>query len=170
MKLRNRYTGEVKDWDFGNWYQTILNPDNKESYECTLTDFMDRVAKFREDWEDYEDYEEQEEYYLIDVCGEVEATDRGPDDELAKQMQSIGNYFKTKEEAEKAIEKLKAFKRLKDKGFKFDGWGLLEYAGCDSFSYSPQIGFSIPTLDKDEPYAYPEEIERDLDLLFGGEE
>lgn len=53
MKLRNKKTGEVKDWDFGNWYQTILNPENEEKYECNLNDFIDRTVEFREEWEDY---------------------------------------------------------------------------------------------------------------------
>lgn len=54
MKLRDKKTGEIKDWDFSNWYQTILNPENKEKYECNLNDFIDRTVKFREEWEDYE--------------------------------------------------------------------------------------------------------------------
>lgn len=78
--------------------------------------------------------------------------------------------YQTKEEAEKAVGKLKAWQRLRDKGFEFNGWGLFEYAGCDNYDYSPQIGFSIPALDKDEPYGYPDEIEKDLDILFGGKE
>lgn len=52
MRLRNKKTGEVKDWDFSNWYQAILNPENKEKYECNLNDFIDRTVKFREEWED----------------------------------------------------------------------------------------------------------------------
>lgn len=58
MKLRNKKTGEVKDWDFGNWYQTILNPENEEKYECNLNDFIDRTVEFREEWEDYKPAEE----------------------------------------------------------------------------------------------------------------
>lgn len=50
MKLINKKTGEVKEWDFGNWYQTILNPENKEKYECSLKEYIDRVAKFSEEW------------------------------------------------------------------------------------------------------------------------
>ena len=55
MEFRNKKTGDIKDWDFSNWYQTMLNPENKEKYECNLNDFIDRVAKFREEWEDVED-------------------------------------------------------------------------------------------------------------------
>jgi hypothetical protein len=66
---------------------------------------------------------EPKDYWFIGAGGEVMKTDRGPDDKDAKQMQSIGNYFETKEEAEKAVEKLKAWKRLKGGGFVFCGKG-----------------------------------------------
>lgn len=55
MKFKNKKTGDIKDWDFSSWYQTMLNPENKEKYECNLNDFIDRVAKFRDEWEDAED-------------------------------------------------------------------------------------------------------------------
>lgn len=60
--------------------------------------------------------EEPKDYWWIrsgmgDIC---EATDGvSCHDNFRK---SIGNCFETKEEAEKAVEKLKAWKRLKDKG------------------------------------------------------
>lgn len=54
MKFKNKKTGDIKDWNFSNWYQAMLNPKNKEKYECNLSDFIDRVVKFREEWEDAE--------------------------------------------------------------------------------------------------------------------
>lgn len=61
--------------------------------------------------------------------------------------------FETKEEAEKAMEKLKAWKRLKDKGFKFDNFvrNAIYYVLSDE------------EIEKDD-------VLEDLDLLFGGEE
>ena len=67
----------------------------------------------------------------------------------------IGNYFETKEEAEKAVEKLKAWKRLKDKGFKFDNVNV-----C-------WIEFTLKSATSNEVY---EQGQKDLHLLFGGEE
>lgn len=70
-------------------------------------------------------------------------------------MKQIGNYFKTKEEAEKAVEKLKAWKRLKDKGFRFTGWDR------------------HPDFDGDYRITASDEWncdDKDLDLLFGVEE
>lgn len=44
--------------------------------------------------------------------------------ENQKDHEEIGNYFETKEEAEKVVKKLKAWTRLKDKGFRFTGCSL----------------------------------------------
>lgn len=67
---------------------------------------------------------------------------------------SIGNCFKTKTEAEKVIEKLQAFKRLKDIGFEFTGVA----AG------SRNISFRLDTMLYD-PTDFSQ-IEEDLHLLF----
>jgi hypothetical protein len=76
-------------------------------------------------------------------------------------MQSLGNYFETKEEAEKAVEKLKAWKRLKDKGFRFTFWDMRSGSGKDGHCEGEFVMFS----------ECPDDIETaDLDLLFGGEE
>lgn len=161
MKYKNKKTGEVRDWDFGDWYQKILNPDNKENYECSLADFIDRVIKFKEEWEDYE---EPKEYWFIDAFGNIiqnritkhrgdEYTDMSDDYERQKE---IGNYFETKEEVEEAVEKLKAWKRLKDKGF--------EFMWVDKKNGSVKFGF----FNKEGKIT--EEMWQDIDLLFGGEE
>lgn len=62
------------------------------------------------------------------------------------------------EEAELAVDKLKAWKRLKDRGFRFNRWTIPEEPK------TPHIKLVIEAeMDVlDSPY--------DLDLLFGGEE
>lgn len=106
---------------------------------------------------------EPKDYYFIDGVGAIQTTDRGPDDELAKQMQSIGNYFETKEEAEKAVEKLKAWKRLKDKGFKFES--------VEGYKALCGNGFNIPITATMPPAVYADDIVgKDLDICFGGKE
>lgn len=70
----------------------------------------------------------------------------------------IGNYFETKEDAEKAVKKLKAWKRLKDNGFKFEG---IE-------NRSHRIKFYQGRSYETEQQCIQAGI--DLDLLFGGEE
>lgn len=160
MKLRNKKTGEIAEWDFGNWYQHILNPDNKEAYECTLSEFMDRTVEFREEWKDYE---EPKSFWTINTtfdCAEpivsvIEISKRYYDDKDAK---SIGNYFETKEEAEKAVEKLKAWKRLKDFGCGF----ILD----DHFA----VKFVGPDARKITSAEEQKSLSDNYKLLFGGED
>lgn len=60
---------------------------------------------------------------------------------------------------ERAVEKLKAYRRLKDKGFVWQGWeeGSLGNGMC-------VIGFQIPENN------WETDVVEDLDLLFGEEE
>lgn len=94
-------------------------------------------------------------YWYVDFDGDVLGCVEPFDDKTEENRKQIGNYFETKEEAEKAVEKLKAWKRLKDNGFKFDGWKRDErYCG----------DFTITATDQTSC------DDEDLDLLFGGEE
>lgn len=96
-----------------------------------------------------------DEYWYIDYNGSVKCL-QYLDYGWQEEMRFIGNYFETKEEAEKAVEKLKAWERLKDKGFRFEGFG--EVTGYTN-------GIAIyAKLDNSGDYA------EDLDLLFGGED
>ena len=78
-----------------------------------------------------------------------------------KQKQEIGNYFETKEEAEKAVEKLKVWKRLKDKGFEFINFPYKKICKYDARTGVGNLEYQVK---------YYEELDDDLDLLFGGEE
>lgn len=49
------------------------------------------------------------------------------DDSIDSSRVKIGNYFETREEAEKAVERLKAWERLKDAGLKFKDWNKSNY-------------------------------------------
>ena len=93
------------------------------------------------------------EYWYTDYGGRTKAiNDANDEEDMARK--AIGNYFETKEEAEKAVEKLKAWKRLKDKGFRFDGWDENHHnLGIIEFSFSNVA---------DSVY----DFEQDLDLLF----
>lgn len=68
--------------------------------------------------------EEPKEYWCIDWTGGINhITVLDGVDEYEENKKEIGNYFETKEEAEKAVEKLKAWRRLKDKGFRVIDYG-----------------------------------------------
>lgn len=159
MKLRNKKTGEIVDVEslghadslkgkFG--YQVTLSWKIDEHLDTCKT--YNSLAELNEEWEDAP--EEPKEYWYIDYNGTVKCF-QYLDYDWQEEMQSIGNYFSSKEEAEKALEKLKAFKRLKDNG-------MIKYSfhkektGIDLDFYTLTI---LAPRDKDS-----------LDLLFGGEE
>ena len=144
MKLRNKKTGEI--------IELLAKPSfvkRNDDYLQSEVNTFNSLAELNEEWEDYK---EPKEYWYIDydggiLCGESDNSS------AEKMMISMGNHFESLKEAEKAVEKLKAWKRLKDKGFKFDCW----YGG------SKDMSFSIPQERIDRATA------KDLDLLFGGE-
>ena len=116
MKLRNKKTGEIAELHFieDKEYHFTVNPEDPADM-CIYK----KLADITEEWEDYE---EPKEYWFIDWTPEIGVYHtRDIDSDADERQKEIGNYFETKEEAEKAvekaIEKLKALKRLKDKGF-----------------------------------------------------
>ena len=119
------------------------------------------INSIRELTEEWEDYEEPKKYYFIRDDGSGVGYSPIGNSTVAKRREEIGNYFETQEEAEKGVEKLKAWKRLKDKGFRFSGWTI-----------DDGLRISICTnIDEDDIYDEDNRrIKPDLDLLFGGED
>lgn len=152
MKLRNKKTGEIGYLIVGKGSDHYI-VTNDEWESCGN---YGSLAELTEEWEDAPD-EEPKEYWWIDSCGGVlqEYFDGGCVDIQRKQ---IGNYFGTKEEAEKAVEKLKAFKRLKDKGLELNHWKE------SPLRLKPSCFVITGHIDIDH------EVRASLDLLFGGEE
>lgn len=144
MKLRNKRTGEIADVEIQSNCMLVTHQDGRiEQY------YFDSIKDLLE-WEDYE--EPKEYWYIAELCAGLQKkqdTDNG-EDRFNKQ---IGNYFETEEEAEKAVEKLKAWKRLKDKGFRF-----IDHIDRDS-------GQGMTRYEWDG-YVHGE----DLDLLFSQED
>lgn len=141
MKLRNKKTGEIREVKY---WQNMLNEYGS-------------LAELNEEWEDYE---EPKEYWTIDWTCIGVTTYKYSGDDVDDFNKSIGNYFETKEEAEKVVEKLKAVKRLKDKGFHFLGWKFTPDMKHIQGNYV-KIEAEIPQILINE---------KDIDLLFGGEE
>lgn len=141
MRLRNKKTGRVIEWE-----QPISYKVGKKYYS---------LAELTAEWEDPP--EEPKEYWYIDCYGTaIRTLDNG--NEWDERRKEIGNRFETEEEAEKAVEKLKARTRLKDKGLKITGYG--EYAYCTKSTHHINIALDYVS----------DEDRKDLDLLFGGEE
>lgn len=142
MKLKNKKTGEIVDFAKGNFisskdYGFVIYKDGGRSIEYSS------LAELNEEWCDYEEPKSGiKDVWFPDVI---------------EGRNNVVISFETREEAEKAVEKLKAFKRLKDKGF--------DFVGCfkdNTINYE----FVERPLDYDEA----EEAEQDLAFLFGGEE
>lgn len=125
MKLKTKFQDEDFDLGEGADVDITTMPDGcfkaraKAMRGGLHTFYYNTKADFDADWEDYK--EEPKEYWCIDWTGGVNHIIPLDDshDKYENNKKEIGNYFETKEEAEKAVEKLKAWQRLKDNGFRF---------------------------------------------------
>lgn len=143
MKLRNKKTGEIIEKMYPNTF--VINSGEQVRLYNSL-------AELNAEWEDHE---EPKKFWYMTAWGDV--YEYSQSQFAIKQKQDIGNYFESEEEAEQAVEKLKAWKRLKDKGFRFTGWTIddgLRISICSNI---------------DEEDIYDEDkrkMKPDLDLLF----
>lgn len=92
-----------------------------EKFPNILTDWFEEVNEPTR-WKP----EIDQEYYCLGSDGSVMG-DEWVNLSIDRNRLKIGNCFQTEEEAEKAVEKLKAWKRLKDSGFKFKDWNKSNY-------------------------------------------
>lgn len=158
MKLRNKRTGEIGlvHCDATMFSDKIgVFIDNNHIDLRNPYKIYTSLAELNEEWEDYE---EPKEYWYV-YADKPQRADCG--DILEEDFKAIGNYFETKEEAEKAVEKLKVWKRLKDKGFEFINFPYKKICKYDARTGVGNLEYQVK---------YYEELDDDLDLLFGGEE
>lgn len=151
MKLRNKKTGEIGELQITEKHCAVAVGNGTAS--CGL-EIYSSIAELNEEWEDYE--KPKTHWEILGIGVPIERINE--EDALARDLaqKEIGNYFETKEEAEKAVEKLKAWKRLKDKGFRFEGWSCITH--CIRY-----------TIDYDNTIEQIIEADDDLDLLFESE-
>lgn len=99
------HRGGIKD------YITLFK-DNEEVYTIKVGE---NVSEMFDEW-----FEEIREYFYIDSKGNIEYAKYEWNEEVVEDHKLIGNYFKTKEEAEKYLEYLKAKVIIQQdtKGFK----------------------------------------------------
>lgn len=156
MKLRNKKTGEIRNVEIMGDNFLIEAKD----YPNDTTIVIKSLAELNEEWEDYE---EPKDHWFIDYDGGIVSFKIRKETATDMLMKAIGNYFETQEKAEKAVEKLRAWKRLRDKGFHFEC--VEEYENlCGN-------GFEIPIRAIMSPENYTDiKVANDLELLFGGEE
>ena len=124
MKLENRKkTGVIGE--------LIYEPDKEYHFTVATgnawtTRIYKKLADLYNDWEDYD--EKPKIYWRITDLGEVKSIRLDQHHQNIEKCKEIGNYFETKEEAEKAVEELKALKRLRDEGFRIDNWYYRNWA------------------------------------------
>lgn len=152
-KWRNKITGEISE------FMVHKRIEDSEDGNPVYAPFNGHIKE-------WEDYEEKEYWWSIMVNFNYEENRSEVsivrlDKKLYDPTEAIeiGFYFKTKEEAEKAVEKLKAWKRLKDKGFKFK-----------TYMRNPQGTYDCFAIWEDNIPPASIDIAKDLNLLFGGEE
>ena len=150
MKLRNKKTGEIGHFTSTNWNEIALIIMDDNGVQLAK---YSSLAGLNKEWEDAP--EEPKEYWYIDINGEIMSDN--VEDDTVKVMREIGNYFKSKEEAEKAVEKLKALANLRKRGLKFNGWNSADRGLVGEF----EIYCDALNLDG---------IEQELELVFGREE
>lgn len=147
MKLRNKKTGEIVE----------LTKSKFVNYDIHLSNF-NSLKEINDEWEDVEEVADDYWYISCDGFTYLNCQDSSVT-HMAHHM-LIGNSFETKEEAEQAVEKLKAWKRLKEKGLEIKGW-----------KFTPDmkhIKGNFIKIEAEIPYI--QENMKDLDLLFGDEE
>lgn len=150
MELRNKKTGEIgklqpygEDGRIWVWVDNISKPEYR----------YNSLAKLNKEWEDYE----KPKGWSITMYGGV--TRIGKDDKpFINDLEEIGNRFNDKESVYDALEKLKAWKHLRGKRFRFKGWMIPEEPKTSHIKLVIEAEMDVPN----SPY--------DLDLLFGGEE
>lgn len=131
MKLRNKKTGETIDVCKG---KVILHYDNGRKTIC---------FKSLEELDDWEDYEEPKEDYIRVI------------DSFIDYVEKADESFDCDESVQKFVDKLKAWKRLKDKGIRFFNNKIIGEYGNVSY----RLTYPATTIE-----------EKQLDTLFGGEE
>lgn len=151
MKLRNKKTGEIGELHF--------EPDKEYHFTVATEDPADMkiyrtLAALYAEWEDYKNGD-----YFIDMWEDDCVCDArfGVELDVIERAKECGLHFETEEETERAVEKLKAWTRLENKGFRFVNNSL------DICCHT--INFKI-----DNQYDMTDETSKDLFLLFGGEE
>lgn len=101
---------EIYHSDDKKWLH-IFDNNGEELYQLKVGD---NVAKMHNEW-----FEEIQEYFYIDSRGTIEYSRNEWNEDVVEDRKLIGNYFETKEEAEKYLKYLKARVIIKEdaKGF-----------------------------------------------------
>lgn len=153
MRLRNKKTSEIGNLVSTNWDGVVLKVLDDNGVQLGK---YTSLAELNEEWEDAPE-EPKGYWWICPGCADVVHCVEDDGDKMDKYNKKIGNYFETKEEAEKAVEKLKAFANLRKRGLKFNGWDEADRGMVGEFA------IYCDALELDG-------IERELEIVFGREE
>lgn len=135
------HRGEIKDC-------ITLFKGDEEVYTIKVGE---NVSEMFNEW-----FEEVREYFYIDSTGDIEYSKNEWNEEVVEHHKLIGNYFETREEAEKYLEYLKAKVIIKQdtKGFKPDWKDIAEdkYYGFWDSSAKKLDWIRISILQDDRIY------------------
>lgn len=168
MKLRNKDDGRTREFgiDETNSFPYYLRDELGNTFRAkTLKEIADK-------WEDYEEPKESKYLYVIDPnrVSNIRKIYKEDEPDWCEQALELGIGFETVGEAEKAVEKLKAWQRLEDKGFRFEGIKE-DYTRILQSQVPFRTGKRYLQFNKSEDKDWMKENWKDLDLLFsGGEE
>lgn len=149
MKLRNKKTGEIRNAvDIDMYTDSVYLKMSDGAFGIGTIEYHS-LAELNEEWEDYEK----------------------PKDDYIRVIESFIHYVEEADESfdcddtvQKFVKELKAWKRLKVKGFKFDG--LQKEHKELTFNIAP----ATIKFNKGGDFKWFLENKDDLFLLFGGEE
>lgn len=155
MKLKNKRTGnlmEIVIVDHGaDW-------EIRDMYADEHTQTYNSLAELNEEWEDAP--EEPKTEFYITAWGDIREYTTENERFAFKQKLEVGNYFETREEAEKAVEKLKAIQRLKNYYLKFK----LDFVK-NKIDFTYRLDGTLHSSIDEQRIIF-----EDMNLLFGGEE
>lgn len=131
--------------DTGN---LLRESDNVAAYSWTtldkfpniLTDWFEQIKEPTR-WKP----EQNQDYYYVSSDGCVYHDSWANGSRLDNGRFEIGNCFGTEEEAERVVEKLKAWKRLKDSGLKFKDWNKSNYD--KTFCINAEVEHDVVAFD-----------------------
>lgn len=156
--------GEIFKLKGGNlyYYPAENGTENAHWFDRIMAYHHKTLEKFPNILEElFEEVEEPEYYWFIRDGGNIDRANIGFS--TVEMHKELGNYFSSKEEAERAVEKLKAWKRLKDLGAKFNDYNLGDLSGTDYIGDKYLIELDGLTNEK------VCRVKSDLDLLFSQE-
>lgn len=174
MRLKTKFQNE--DFELGEVVDAEVYHGGSHAIKVAIAShggmhnfYYDSLDSMCNEWEDAP--EEPKVGYIIDPMEEdcVSADDSGYEESDVERAKELGLWFKTEEEAKRAVEKLKAWKRLKDNGFRFNNWKSYEEMSGLCFPDRHIVNSYAAIFDFNKPcrkYEIEDKVKDALDLLF----